>query len=270
MRQGLIIVGTGIQAAGQLTVEARNAITQADTVFFLVADPLTKHYLASLNTNCVSLHDCYSTDKPRMQSYLEMVGRIVDEVKSGKMVCVAFYGHPGVFAYPGHEAIRRLREDGIYARMVPGISAEDCLFADLGVDPAWSGCQSFEATDFLIFNRIFDPRCTLILWQVGVIGDTTFQAGGYRFQRGLSTLCRRLIDNYGEDHTAIIYEASHYPIYDARRDRVRLGDLASSTMTAESTLYVPGLATGRPDLAILTELGVSEDAITRIRVKVAS
>jgi len=31
--------------------------------------------------------------------------------------------------------------------MLPGISAEDCLVADLGIDPASSGCQSYEAND---------------------------------------------------------------------------------------------------------------------------
>jgi hypothetical protein len=34
--------------------------------------------------------------------------------------------------------------------MLPAISAEDCLFADLGVDPADHGCPSYEATDFLV------------------------------------------------------------------------------------------------------------------------
>ena len=34
--------------------------------------------------------------------------------------------------------------------MLPGISAEDCLLADLGVDSAHNGLQSLEATDLLI------------------------------------------------------------------------------------------------------------------------
>jgi len=34
--------------------------------------------------------------------------------------------------------------------MLPGISAEDCLFADIGVDPGIYGCQSFEATDLFV------------------------------------------------------------------------------------------------------------------------
>jgi hypothetical protein len=55
------------------------------------------------------------------------------------VLCVALYGHPGVFACVGHEAIERARAEGIDAQMLPGISAEDCLFAELGVDPAVGG-----------------------------------------------------------------------------------------------------------------------------------
>jgi hypothetical protein len=45
----------------------------------------------------------------------------------------------------------RSSTDGFDAVMLPGISAEDCLFADLGIDPGMIGCQSFEATDSITF-----------------------------------------------------------------------------------------------------------------------
>jgi len=37
--------------------------------------------------------------------------------------------------------------------MLPGISTEDCLYADLGVDPGLIGSQNFEATDFIVSGR---------------------------------------------------------------------------------------------------------------------
>ncbi len=186
-REGsLYIVGTGIQAAGQLTIEARAHIEQAEKLFYLVAHATTEYQLQKLNATAESLHPLYETGKERFASYMEMVDRILGEVKGGARVCVAFYGHPGVFAYPGHEAIRQAREEGYVAKMLPGISAEDCLFAELGVDPAAAGCQSFEATHFLLFKRRFDPHCSLVLWQIGVIGDMTFQGAGYD-SRGLSS-----------------------------------------------------------------------------------
>src|SRR5437773_2103233 len=74
--------------------------------------------------------------KPRRETYAEMVEELLAPVRAGHNVCAAFYGHPGVFVNPGHEAIRRARAEGFPARMLPAVSALDCLVADLGIDPA--------------------------------------------------------------------------------------------------------------------------------------
>src|SRR5947209_8293105 len=167
----LVIVGSGIRIVGQLTVEAIACIKDAELVLHLVSDPIAEVVLESLNPgHCESLVGFYAQGKPRIDTYHEMVGRILDGVRSGIKVCVVTYGHPGVFAYPTHEAVRRARAESFEARMIAGISAEDCLFADLGFDPASTGCLTFEATDFLIHNRRVDPTCLVILWQIGVVG----------------------------------------------------------------------------------------------------
>lgn len=266
-RPTLNVVGTGIQAAGQVTIEARSAIESADRVFFLVTDPLTLEYLERCNSNLESLHTSYASGRPRMDSYLEMVGRIIGTMERGESVCVALYGHPGVFAFPAHEAIRQARARGWYARMCPAVSAEDCLFADLGVDPAWTGCQSFEATDFLLFNRRWDIRSALVLWQIGVIGDTSFQGGGYAYKAGLQLLVGRLAEHYGPEHRVIVYEAAHYPIYPHRADTVSVAELADTALTPESTLFVPPGASSVPDPVMLDLLGIADAAIHRVRVQ---
>ena len=51
-----------------------------------------------------------------------------------------------------------------------GISAEACLFADLGLDPGTTGCQSYEATAFLARTPPVDTEAVLVLWQVSVLG----------------------------------------------------------------------------------------------------
>src|SRR3546814_6212654 len=75
------------------------------------------------------------------------------QVRAGKQVCAVFYGHPGVFADVPHRVVRKAREEGIPARMEPGISAEACLYADLNLDPGQRGVQSMEATHFLVHDR---------------------------------------------------------------------------------------------------------------------
>jgi len=265
-RGSLVVVGTGIQAAGQITIEARVCVEQADKVFYLVADPTTEYYLTKLNPTSESLHGFYRTGKERFVSYTEMVERILREVENGMNVCAAFYGHPGVFAYPSHEAIRRARQEGFPARMLPSVSAEDCLFADLGIDPAAAGCQSFEATDFLIFRRTFDVNSSLILWQIGVIGDVSFQGDGYSLD-GVSVLEEYLKQFYGPLHRAVVYEASHYPVYDSRKEVVAIGNLSKALITPMSTLYVFPKNTVKLDEDMARRVGISPTAVRKITMK---
>jgi hypothetical protein len=255
----LTIVGTGIQAAGQITIEARSCIQQADKLLYLVTDPIASQHLHNLNPTAESLQRFYEEGKDRYTTYMDMVDRILEEVRKELTVCVAFYGHPGVFVLPSHVAIRRAREEGFYAKMLPGISAEDCLFADLGIDPASSGCQSFEATNFLVYKRQFDPTCSLILWQIGVIGIVSYQTRDYS-PKNLDVLSQYLGQCYGPDHRAIIYEASPYPIYDPLTEEVPIGQLPQARVTPISTLYVPPRnADAPPDKEMLQRLGMDVD-----------
>jgi hypothetical protein len=184
-----------------------------------------------------------------------MVERILSCVREGLRVCVAFYGHPGVAVCPGHEAIRRARLEGYSASMVPGISAEDCLFADLGIDPARNGCQSFEATDFLVFRRRFDPRVPLILWQAGTTGNPGYTTECSR--DGLRILVEVLLADYDRAHEVVIYEASPCIGCGPSIQRLALERVPDAEVTLSSTLYVPPRERAEPDLAMAERLGIS-------------
>jgi uncharacterized protein YabN with tetrapyrrole methylase and pyrophosphatase domain len=264
----LFVVGTGI-TAGQMTIESQNACASADLLLCLVADPLTTHYLKSLNPNTESLQSSYKNGEPRFEAYLDMVNRILEPVRAGLTVCAAFYGHPGVFAYPSHESIRVARAEGYFARMLPGVSAEDCLFADLGLDPSMSGCQSFEATDFLIHNRAFDPTSSLVIWQVGVIGDLSFSSSGYS-SAGLAVLTERLLPSYDESHPVVLYEAAHSPLAESRMERLALGTLPQARVSAITTMYVPPYRSARPDQDVLDRLGMARDELKVVEMRLAT
>jgi hypothetical protein len=235
----LVIAGTGIRPGLQTTPEARMAIERADKVLFLL-DPVGARWIASLNPSAESLGNLYSAERPRTETYRAMVGEILRFVRQGLGVCVALYGHPGVFVQPSHEAIRRAREEGFVARMIPGISAEDCLVADLGIDPGERGWHAYEATDFLLYGRTADPSVQLVLWQIGAVGERRARKGPN--PAALMILAERLERSYGPDHQVILYQASPYPIGEPAISRVRLGDLASAEIPPLATLYVPPAA----------------------------
>jgi hypothetical protein len=219
-RGSLTVVGTGIQAATQLTPFARLALEHADEALYLVNDPVTAAWIVRANPSARSLEPFYEPGKDRREIYEGIVVEVVSRVRGGLDVCFALYGHPGVFAWPGHEAIRRLRAEGFQARMLPGISTEDSLVADLGIDPSSTGCQSYEATDFLVRRRTIDTGALLILWQVGLVGEWHFELSPS--MRALPLLVERLLELYPAEHETILYEASPYPVCDPEVQRLPL------------------------------------------------
>jgi Tetrapyrrole (Corrin/Porphyrin) Methylases len=250
-RGSLLVVGTGITGVGHLTLEARECLERAGTLFYAVPDPATECWIRSINRGARSLADFYAEGKPRQKTYEEIVELLVSTVVAGTDVTAAFYGHPGVLVEASHVAIGRLRRKGYLARMLPGISAEDCLFADLGVNPGDHGLQSYEATDFLMYRRRFDPASAMILWQVGVLGESRSHVGGRCDRRRLATLVARLRPHYPRDHKVVLYQAASFPGRLPLVKRVALARLSAATVRPTMLLYVPPGPQRSPDPRIL-------------------
>jgi uncharacterized protein YabN with tetrapyrrole methylase and pyrophosphatase domain len=241
-RGSLVVVGTGITLATQATPEATEQMRAAERLLFLVTSEAHAAWVRRINQQAISLEDCYAEGKPRPESYREMTDRIMEAVRAGFRTCAAFYGHPGVFAQPSHAAVAQARREGFSARMLPGISAEDCLFADLGVNPGRGGCQSFEATDFLMSRRRFDPTSTLILWQVGLLGELSVRRRMSSRPERLQVLVDRLRRHYPARHRVTLYQAAEYLAGDPFVHEIPLADLPKQTITPAMTMYVPPLA----------------------------
>jgi uncharacterized protein YabN with tetrapyrrole methylase and pyrophosphatase domain len=232
----LTVIGTGIRPQ-HLTPESRHALLEADDLLYLAAEPEGGSWLERLHPNARSLDGRYVEGEERRSAYEAMVEDILEPVRLGRRVCAAFYGHPGVFVTPSHEAVRRARAEGFSARMLPAVSAEDCLYADLGIDPGRSGRQSYEATDFLEHPRPIDGRAYLILWQVSVVGER--RAVSRPRHEGLAELAEALLAHYPPEHEVVVYEASPYPIADPIVRHLPLAALAREQVTPMSTLVIP-------------------------------
>lgn len=250
----LVIVGSGIKLISHLTTEAQANIQKADKVFYHIPHTLAEQWVQKLNPACESLRTAYADDKLRLDSYMEMAERILTAVRQGQRVCAVFYGHPGVFVTPSHNAIQQARAEGYSAEMLPGISAEDCLFADLGIDPATYGCQTYEATDFLLYKRQFDPRSHLVLWQIGVIGELHKRA--QLTNAGLTILVEELVKTYSPQHAVCLYEAPQDPINKPQILYLPLAELPNAPVTAISTLYIPPKEPSIANTTMLIRLGL--------------
>ena len=191
-----------------------------------------------MNKDVRSLQPHYSEGKSRHETYREMIEVMMTEVRNGKRVCGAFYGHPGVFAYAPHKVVELAREEGFAAHMEPGISAEDCLYADLGIDPGRFGCQHYEASQFMFYRRTIDPSAYLILWQVGIAGDRSFRR--YATESVYRQLLVELLSEYyPPDHEVMIYEAATLPIGTPRMQKLALNELVNTPLYLQSTMILP-------------------------------
>jgi len=252
-RGSLACVGMGMTLGSHLTPLARSHIERADVVFAALSDGVVEKWLQRMHPDVRSLQPYYKEGKSRLKTYKEWVALMMDEVRAGKRVCGVFYGHPGIFAWSPHKAIEMARAEGFDAYMEPGISAEDCLYADLGIDPGRFGCQHFEASQLLFYERRIDPAGYLVLWQVGLVGDWSLG----RFQTGPAyrqVLVDRLSEDYPLDHEVIVYRGATLPIEKPRVRRVALRDLPNIALTAEEMVVVPPAQPLKANLAMRARL----------------
>jgi precorrin-2 methylase len=251
----LTVIGTGIKAIGHVTQESRDYLEQAQKVLYLVADPVTERWIKRLNPTAESLYGYYGDNKLRSITYQEMADRIMFYVRKGLHVCAAFYGHPGIFVSPSYISLKVLRAEGYKTEMMPGISAIDSLFCDLGLDP-FRGTQIFECTDVLIRSRHIDTASFVILLQVASVGDLGFRSAGFD-KRNLPVLMEHLSGLYGPEHELFIYHAAHYPVCRPLIRKIPVSKLCDSEVTGIQTLCVPPLREPPIDPAMLTRLGLA-------------
>lgn len=234
----LICVGVGISIGAHITPIVKNTIAQADIVFAAASDGLFELWLQDIHPNVVSLQQYYSEGKSRKITYQEMIEALLEPVRQNKKVVAVFYGHPGVFVNPSHKAIKKAHDEGYQAHMLPGISAEDCLYADLGIDPGKYGCQHYETSQFMFYQRVIDPTAYLILWQPIFAGDrshTIREAKSEYFE----LLKNKLYETYPSDHLVTIYQAATNAFDHQRSTKVKLVDLNINDISQQSTLVIP-------------------------------
>lgn len=258
----LVCVGLGMMLGAHISPRSRSHIEQADVVFAAVSDALVELWLQEMHADVRSLQPFYAEGKSRHDTYREMAEAMLAEVRAGRNVCGAFYGHPGVFAQVPHHAIELARSEGFEAHMEPGISAEDCLYADLGIDPGRVGCQHYEASQFMFYQRRIDPSAYLVLWQIGLAGDRSFRRFATESQYR-ELLIELLTEDYPLDHELIIYEAATLPISTPRMERLPLSALVNATLHMHSTLVIPPAVPMRRNQAMLDRIAQLDEARAR-------
>jgi|GEM_PF-1037023 len=249
----LIIVGSGIKSLAHMTLEAKSWLEKADVIFYLLSDPASEVWIRKNYPGSIDLSRLYSEHFQRSAVYEAMVEQMMHPVREGKIVCSIYYGHPGVFVTPTHEAIKAARAEGYSARMLPGVSATDCLYADIGFNPSEAGIQFYEATDVLVYNRVLHPDNNVVIWQIGLVGNPTSLDDASK----LPILVEYLCQFYDPDCEVVHYQGSVFSVCDSVMEWLPLRELGKGAkVTSMSTLYIPPQKKPQLDRDMVQRLGL--------------
>lgn len=251
------LVGSGIKTLSHLTTEAKAYITEASKVLYLVNEPVMQEWLGENSKDSESLDSIYFSYPKRLDAYHAIAKKVVDEIKQHEFVCLVLYGHPTIFAAIGLDALKLAEKENINIDHVtiPGISAMDCLFADLSIDPGDSGCFSIDVNDLLLFNKTIEPCAHLILWQIGMIGNCGKPSYEVSTEK-LIFLKQHLLKYYPSEHPITLYEASLYPAMPPKIKASSLKQLETLDFTPISSLYIAPLPQPKINIDAATALGI--------------
>ncbi|CZP45208.1 Tetrapyrrole (Corrin/Porphyrin) Methylases [Legionella pneumophila] len=230
----LIVVGSGIKSISHLTEETKRVIQSADKVLYLVNEDNLKQWIQREAKSSESMDSIYFSNEKRIEAYQALTNYIIEEYKKVSILCVVFYGHPTFFADSALNAVRKIKKDGGEAIILPAISAQDCLFSDLEIDPGDQGCFSIEATELVLFERCIDVHAHLILWQVANFGRTDGEK-----TNNLSILKNYLTGFYPEDYSICLYVAPSLPTCSPKIEWIQLCNLELSVISTITTVYIP-------------------------------
>lgn len=239
------VVGTGMVGYRQLTRETEAAFRKSDRVYLVHYQRLVQEHIENAyDTEVITLTDEYETGLNRVHTYERMADRVLDgATTTDGPVSFALYGHPMVFVSPAKWVVTRGPDRGLSVKVLPGISSMDCLYADIGLDPAEHGIQMFEATDLLLREYDLNPTVPMMIWQIGSVGSILHSAAPSTPER-FTPLREYLQRFYPADHTAYLLQTATYPITDSVQIEFQLDEFESihDQVTAVQTLYVPPVA----------------------------
>lgn len=254
----LIIAGSGIKFLSHLTVEVKAAIETSSCVVYLLNEPAIKKWVSLNSKKSITLDELYFSSSLRADSYNKIANEIIAILEEHNDIVFLIYGHPTYFSSIVPKLIEKISLEQVDIQIMPGISALDCLFSDLRVDPGVNGLQSYDATEFILYDHAFSKNVHLVLWQIAIIGEIKIISDDIlslkRQAKALEILYTKLARQYPDEHFLYLYIASQYPSIPFEAIKIRLIDLLDISIPRLATLYIPPIESNKMRLDILNQL----------------
>lgn len=269
MTADLFVVGLGITNVDQVTRETERVLSACREVLYVDTGVATGPWLATLCDRVTDLYgESYAEGGARLDAYHHMAARTVEAALDHAPVAFAMQGHPLVYAYAPFLIRDMARALDLEVRVLPGITAMDCLFADLWLDPSVRGLQMYEATDLLLRARPLQPDVPALIWQVGNL-ETRLHTQRVSTAERFDRFAEHLLRFYPPGHPVTAYFAPPHPLMEPSAITFDLQDIGdhAADLHAGVTLYLPP-ASERPvrDADLLGRLDDPDhlDRITRV------
>lgn len=236
----IYIVGLGMGSADQVTREVDRVLQESEQVLFVDPSIGMQEYLSKRCSNVTDLSTLYQEGKNRLQTYKEMATVVIEAAMSNPPVTLALYGHPTVFAYPPFIIRSVANQLGLKVKVLPGVSAMDCILAELMIDPANEGLQMFEASDLLMRRRRLSTDMQTLIWQVGSLETGLYSTMTNRPER-FGRFLDYLLEYYPSYHEVTAVFCSSHPAVPSTIFTFFLKDLlaVAEELHGGYTLFLP-------------------------------
>lgn len=237
----IYIVGLGILRGHQVTREVDEAIRCCKEVLYIDRSAEMDAYLRERCPRVTDLHPLsYREGENRLNAYDTMASKVVEAALDHPPVAFGLYGHPLIYAFPPFQVSQAAQLLDLRVKILPGISALDCLLVDLMLDPAHEGLQMYEATDLLIRHRPLQPDVPSLIWQIGAV-ETALYSELPNSPGRFETLKEYLLKFYPAEHAVVAVYSSDDVQRETSFVKFVLGEMESRAAELHQgmTLYIP-------------------------------
>jgi uncharacterized protein YabN with tetrapyrrole methylase and pyrophosphatase domain len=236
----IVLAGLGLRPS-HITTETVQALHQVRRIYSISYVPGTDDLLRRFCPDVVDLRSMYESEADRLNTYKRQAAAVLDGGIEAGPVALVVYGHPLILAMPSMFVLRLAPTVGLTTKVLPAVSALDCLLADLGIDPTVTGLQSHEATDLLLYDRPLIPSCATVLWQVGSLETRLHVVDGLSRPERLFRLRDHLLRYFPPDHLVVSVSSAVTEDEPPQILRMPISELPdhSAQLHLGATLYIP-------------------------------
>jgi uncharacterized protein YabN with tetrapyrrole methylase and pyrophosphatase domain len=241
----IYVVGSGVQPADHLTVEALSTLGTCSAIFTFIPTPFIELLPYGIAAKTTSLQSLYRDGIRRSDIYQQAVDVIWQSCDRSRPVAYLAVGNPVVFDSVTAGLLARGRDGSGRVHVVPGISSVDAVIAAIGTDYA-PGLQVFDATSMVAHNIAPRVDIACVLLQPGLFGTPFVTLQPQTADQPLRPLRDHLLHTYPAAHQVTFVTCGGASAADTRINRfalAELADLARFPPVPGASLYIPPIRT---------------------------